>query len=323
MFKFLNEFKTNRTSNYVSLSNGKYYIPIEKRTQFFNRYVSSYYENEYMYLVERVEYPCKLYIDIDGKNNICTSQIVKYILKEISSKDIMICKCTETDGYHIIFNDIILNSKDDIIQFLPETLKQYIDLSVYSSGLRMIGSRKPHLDRVYLPYKIIINNVSKKIKEKMSVDILMKCSINTHEKIVCKSSEHVVGSECPNKIQNTNDMKNMGNVHRCSQLFSLINENYRNVYITKIKRTKINNIIYTIFNTTSKYCINYEKEHNNAHIYFILTENNDNVKINQRCCCKCDIQRKHGLCSKYKSKDIELNFRMKCYFRLFIKNFID
>ena len=87
MFKFLNEFKTNRTSNYVSLSNGKYNIPIEKRLQFFNRYVSSYYENEYMYLVERVEYPCKLYIDIDGKNNICTSQIVKYILKEISSKD--------------------------------------------------------------------------------------------------------------------------------------------------------------------------------------------------------------------------------------------
>ena len=305
---YLKQFKTKSTSNYVSLSNGKYFIPNERRMEFFKQYVSSIYDNEYMYLVERVQYPCKLYIDIDNKNKISTSQIVQHVLEEIHSENVIICKCTETDGYHIIFNDIVLNSKEDIIQFLPEKIKEYIDLSVYSSGLRMIGSRKPHMDRVYLPYKMIVNQKTKIIRD-ISLDMLVKCSINVNDQnmkqpvVTCKINK------------NKSESLNVSGIR--TDLFSLIDEHYKDVYVVKIYQK--NSCVR--FETRVKYCTNLNDEHKNAYVYFVLTENKNSTLISQRCYCTCKTERSNGLCSKYKSKAKELDFRTKCHFKLLIKSF--
>jgi hypothetical protein len=276
-----------------------------------------------MYLVERVQYPCKLYIDIDNKNEISTSQIVNYVLEEIRSEDVMICKCTETDGYHIIFNDIVLNSKEDIIQFLPEKIRQYIDLSVYSSGLRMIGSRKPHMDRVYLPYKIIFNHKTKLIKNKISMNMLVKCSINVNQPLISQPlSQPLIRQPLSqplsqNKVHENNSDK-LQNLNKCAEirtdLFSLIDENYKDVYIAKILQKNT----WTRFETRTKYCTNLNAEHKNAYVYFELTENENSTLIRQRCHCTCKTERSNGICSKYKSKGVELNFKTKCYFKLLI-----
>lgn len=66
---------------------------------------------------------------------------------------------------------------------------------------------------------------------------------------------------------------------------------------------------YYVVRTNSNYCQNIEKEHNSNYIYFYV----DKTTISQKCFCTCNSTkgRKHGLCSKYRSKCKNLSLKLK------------
>ena len=285
MNKFLGNCKANSIFNHVAFNGGKYFIGNEKKNEFYELYCKSYNSGEYLYLIESCLYPCVFFIDIDKKIELLD------ILKYFPNQDSIICKCTETDGIHIIFTNLIINNYENI-ECIPNELKSLIDMSVYKTGLRMIGSRKLNSNRVYLP--IFKYNGCEKISEfsMLTPELLKSCSIQTPESS-CNPSQ--------SRIKNAT----LKSEYSDYSFFQKLHENYKSCQIKKV--TKMNDKIYYI-QTDSKFCLNKNDFHKNNFIYFVMKKNaKDNWEIRQKCYCKCNIERNNGMCKNFISQGIILS----------------
>ena len=280
---------------HLSLIGGKYKIEYKDLESFYKVYFKKYKNNAF--LVEKVKYPCRFYIDIDKIEEEKIKEIVGYF----SNQNIVICtresEDTETGipqtGIHI-YTAMEKHSPEECVEYIntfPTWLRDYCDTSVYCTGLRMIGSRKNlTTKRVYYPRYIIQDGSITYIKEnEINMKVLWMCSIIHRDGKNIEMKKKVNGSKKESIVNTCNETYNFGYIH----------EKYENVEITKIVKYDSKYVMYT----KMKYCMNVDREHKNAKIYFVIYKNEKNKKmIYQKCSCKC-----HNTgCSRYKSKEYRI-----------------
>jgi P4 family phage/plasmid primase-like protien len=192
---YINNFAdfTNKTNQlkqtHLSLINGKYNVPAEKIEEFNLKYFNTIKEGkEKLYLVEKItnsnfaffldiEVPKNIDEELNDENILLILEktnivIKKYIIDEnninIDITENIISKRIDENNkprYHINYYNLVLNNNTAIIlsslivENLPINYKKTIDKSVYSTGLRMLGSYKqqintPHLNSIYRIYNI-------------------------------------------------------------------------------------------------------------------------------------------------------------------------
>jgi hypothetical protein len=174
--KYLLQFTKNATNEqtHLSFNNGKYNVPDNKYDEFYKRYYNIISDNtntekDSLYLIEKV-YNSKFafFIDLDVPKqssyslsdedvlDIITatqSTISKMFVENQSFLEYIVSKRITARGcnYHINFYNLIVNNTvaksliTNILEnktLLTDEIKNSIDVSVYRTGLRLLGSKK-------------------------------------------------------------------------------------------------------------------------------------------------------------------------------------
>lgn len=281
---FINHYKVNDDNyNFLSLIGGKYNIT--NINEFYKNYKKAIENGEYLYLVEKVFYPCKFYIDID-KNEMYEG-IINKVCEIFNEYEIIICVCNENQGIHLIFQNLMINSPSDAIQILKKQNLNF-DMSVYNTGLRLIGSRKPNLNRIYMPKFKYVNKQLTSLEGKCNLKIIKQCAIN------------LAGVQNNNKIK-VLQIPRILNVQR-NDILHILHKNYIDTKIYKVFESNDKIYIYT----DSKYCMNLCGYHKNNKVYFVMQYG----EIYQKCFCKCDVKRQYTYCKYYNSHKVNLPLEM-------------
>ena len=294
-----NKVYTNDISKctHLLLNGGKLCIKKEMMDSFLNAYVIALRNNEELYLVERVSSEINLFLDIDAKSSkLNCDELVTNIKSLLNEYTINVYKCNKTNGYHLIFpeytvtpkeaNKIVVALQNKLCQkfgYSIDDIKSIIDLSVYKTGLRMIGSYKKNEMRCYLPLEIRRNLLTKR-------DISESLIRHSYDLPVSRNTTKISTKYEPiiEEIQR-------------------LNSNFKNFKITKISKLGDTYCIYT----DCHFCMNKGTKHTKEVIYFIVTKDK---KISQKCFCSNSTVRLNGTCSSYKSKPVP--FSHKVYFTL-------
>ena len=301
MHFLFNEFKVQDSENatHVCLQGGKLRITESNVKKFISIYRNLLKNNEPLYLVERVSSIINFFIDIDAKQDENTTNIVKDVLQILPLKHVLY-KCNKTNGYHILFPDVITTPDEaysmivslkkkliDVKLYNKEFINKCIDDTVYKSGLRMIGSYKPNTTRYYTE-----NNISRlKIKKDEIESSFIRASYDVYKQ-TSKISKSI---KCDESNMIISEIKTFNKI-------------YDNIQIRSIK--KIGNTISIA--TNSQFCMNINRNHNSHFIYFIITPKKI---LHQKCFCKCNTLegRQHGLCSNFKSIGFPLSHKVYEY----------
>eukprot|EP01135_Chromosphaera_perkinsii_P003309 Nk52_evm9s240 gene=Nk52_evmTU9s240 len=170
-----------RAITHTSMTGGKYMISPESIDMFeklycdyLNALVQVLKENviltddEKLYLVERPTKGMFFFIDLDFKAKLDSSVVeacVDFIVKILTEALGPVYVTSRNGNYHmntskrIEYADHGIEARDLIVEKLEEEFPAYdwesiVDKSVYSSGLKLIGSFKPGQDTTYLPKNI-------------------------------------------------------------------------------------------------------------------------------------------------------------------------
>jgi len=294
-----NKVYTNDISKctHLLLNGGKLCIKKEMMDSFLNAYVIALRNNEELYLVERVSSEINLFLDIDAKSSkLNCDELVTNIKSLLNEYTINVYKCNKTNGYHLIFpeytvtpkeaNKIVVALQNKLCQkfgYSIDDIKSIIDLSVYKTGLRMIGSYKKNEMRCYLPLEIRRNLLTER---------------NISESLIRHSYDLPVSR---------NTTKISTKYEPIIEEIQRLNSNFKNFKITKISKLGDTYCIYT----DCHFCMNKGTKHTKEVIYFIVTKDK---KISQKCFCSNSTVRLNGTCSSYKSKPVP--FSHKVYFTL-------
>lgn len=198
---------SNNTENeqtHLSFNKGKYNVPDNDYNNFYKKYYEAMIKGEELFLIEKV-YNSKFafFIDLDIPktkteeskeeaklddiyiNNIIKNAktAIKEMFNDQDNLDSFIISKRNKDGdkdignYHINFYNLIVDSAiaKKIITNIIDSLKDqksYIDISVYRTGLRLLGSKKKDKDGVYKVYDIKTKEFTE-IKD-ITFDVFMK-----------------------------------------------------------------------------------------------------------------------------------------------------
>lgn len=196
IFVFLKEHSkdASKHQSHLNLDGGKFNLPDEKLREFYKLYVDAI-KTEKLSLVEKVSDCFAYFQDIDSKEETVTDDDIVNLIgmtKEMVRKwfevdEIEVTVSKRKANYHIIYNNLLVKS-ETAIMFTKELKKEmtdknnetskYIDMSVYKTGLRMVGSYKGTKndngsEGVYRLYDIY----TKDYKDIMSLDMFCKTTI--------------------------------------------------------------------------------------------------------------------------------------------------
>lgn len=287
-------------ATHLSLVGGKFNI----QSDFFYSLYAKHHECG-AYLVEKVRYPCKWYLDIDKLPTETILKELKRILSKLGKACIVCmpnCSKDEQGGAHVVFSDVIVRSRDEAKERTEKLLtgsELVPDSSVYSSGLRMLGSmKKRNVSRVYHP---VFTIDSGKLNEwptnkPLDVDALKRASIfSSRTPPPSATIPRTIGGEA------TAMAATAGNFD-----FSFIHPEYKDTRVSGIKKNNRNQ--YAVF-TRNKYCTNIHREHKNQHIYFVI-DTKEHITIHAKCLCRCA----HTMCGMYRSPSYRMPLRI--YYKL-------
>ena len=160
---YLQQFakNTDTTQTHLSFNRGKFNVPNNKYTDFYNNYYNAVIKNnQESFLIEKVyNSNFAFFLDIEPKKNnditltieniktiiATTNHCIEQVFKNPKTENII---SRRADKYHVNYNEIIVTSSiaitlyNLIIEELPNELKSVIDSSVYRTGLRLLGSKK-------------------------------------------------------------------------------------------------------------------------------------------------------------------------------------
>ena len=279
-------------ASHLSLVGGKYHIPDKDLDEFYNLYSIFYHE---CHMVEKIRYPSRFFADVDKIESSDLSDLIKRLSKKNIGGVLCIRDADEDGlyGLHMICTDVVEN-KNDSLALCTQYLGMSADLSVYNTGLRMIGSNKKYnIKRIYYPRYEISNGQVNPMDGAITPEILKRCSIHL------RHHDSFVPTVVPNSIifpthtitrreYNTKEKHSQNTIN-----FSFIHPKYEDITISK--KTSYDNSIVLFVDT--KYCQNISTEHTNNHVYFVI-----NIKtkyIYQKCFCAH--KRKDLSCSVFKS----------------------
>jgi hypothetical protein len=241
-------------ATHLFMDGGMLSVDTQKLPEFLNTYVNCLVNGEVITLVEKLGKNCtmRFFMDIDKTDEI--DDIITAGTKVIGMFP-SVYQCTQRKGYHLIFNKEVTNK--DAIEFgtkikdeLKTSRKNVVDLSVYNTGLRMIGSHKycnvkhEYEHRSYMP----MNDTSP-----ITLDILKPSIVRIRPVI-------------PNKEKN-NSGPNERSHSTLNKYFKKLNNAFDNINVRNIQ--KLDNNTYCV-SVESKFCININKEHTKNHVYFVI-----------------------------------------------------
>ena len=202
--KYVMKFMKNTDTyqSHLSFTKGKYNVPESETENFHKKYYTSLITGEKLYLIEKIcNCNFKFFVDLDtiDENDNDILEVIhllnKTILKMFVKSETDYNDYTENivskrnSKYHINYPNLVVNSAiavKIIKEFKREYFKEkendarFIDVSVYRTGLRMIGSRKnPTEETVYRIYNL---ETGKYIKmSSLLYDTFLKTTIRTTE----------------------------------------------------------------------------------------------------------------------------------------------
>ena len=286
----LQKFSTSEASDatHMFMDKGKINVPINDYPEFLRFYFDAIaYEN--ICLIEKLGINCtmRFFLDIDCKND---QENFSEILYEISTcaNEIVgvvgdVYSCTEKQGIHIIYNKAVscneaIELASKIVSNLSEYYKKYIDLSVYKTGLRMVGSTKyvsGKVDtRVYLPMH---NNLTFDLLKRSIVRIKTNVNFNIDQPVINVSNKSI---------------------------FEKFIEKQFYVSLKIVTLKKLGNYISCI--TDSKYCINIGRYHKSSKVYYVF--NLQKRMCYQKCFCPCLKPDVFTSCKNFKSKPVNVPY---------------
>jgi hypothetical protein len=293
-----NGLRTDDTSaaTHLFMDGGKLVLTKEKSEHFWKTYKNMILSNTSICLVERSNAEkCRFFLDIDLKGR--PFDIDAFAQRaSIDFPDAVYVVCFRRNehtifGVHVIFHSLTYAS----VAEAKSIAKRFawvdgIDESVYSTGLRMIGSVKPQQtpreDTMYLPAYKVYGTTIKKVPKSISRRAVDETSIRlsyanrkdeaSEKKMVCiPCAEDLV----PETV--------------------LLHKNYKDC-VTHIQHYKDG---YFVANTNSRYCLNTGDEHASAHVYFVIHPKTR--MMFQKCFCRCADK----TCKTFKSKGVKLSLR--------------
>ncbi len=284
-------------STHLFMDGGKLLLSKEKSEHFWKTYKNLILSKTSICLVERSNAEkCRYFLDIDLKNIEKPFDVDAFVQRvAIDFHDAVYVICFRRDethiyGVHVIFHSLTYSSVEDA-KSISKTFHWVdgIDESVYSTGLRMIGSVKPtqepREDTMYLPAFKVYGTTIKKVAKSISQRAINETSIRlSYVNRVAQEKKHatVLCMQC------TEDL---------IPETALLHKNYTDC-ITQIQHYKDD---YFIANTNSRYCMNIKKEHKSAYVYFVIHPKTR--MMYQKCFCKCTDK----TCKTFKSRGIKLS----------------
>lgn len=245
-------------ATHLSLIGGKFTIDPPDR---FHRIYSKMYIQG-AHLVEKVRYPSKFYLDYDKVSRSFVDSVLIPRLRQFQGACV-VCVPETWDGVHVIFSNLVVHDKSHA-RSLAETFSDQqpslvdYDVSVYASGLRMIGSKKKTVARVYMPYMVLDNDGKDVsiITTSITPDMLRLCSIHLDPNATDLKRELPIRPPIGPRVMEElpYNMKKL--------------ENGRYYWFTK-----------------DKYCANIGREHRSANRMYEFDPVNKRVRV--RCSCKC------------------------------------
>ena len=272
------------TATHVFMDNGKIHVPDEDYPEFLHMYYKALCNDEHPCIVERTGYNCmfRYFLDIDLKPGVSVEDALVHIYNESNRLINMvgdIYVCNKQQGIHIIYNTVV-QCDEAIIHCkklkscLCEKYNQCVDISVYKTGLRMIGAYKHKDTRYYEPY----NN---------------ELSWKTFKHSVVRVKSLAVVEKCTSTCEYTN-----------IDLFLQNAYNNESLKVTSYK--KMNN--YVSCCTNSKYCENVKRCHKNAKVYYVFDLHKK--VCYQKCFCTCENQLPFSSCRNYKGIHINVPYML-------------
>lgn len=163
--QFGKEADTAKSQTHLSFNKGKYNVPDAEYDNFYKEYFGALKRGEPLYLIEKVtDSKFAFFLDLDGTD--LTDTIVKEITGECSrvlstmypsgqSTQYVVSK--RESKYHVNYPDIIVDcSRARMIceKLMSNYSTECIDMSVYRTGLRLLGSRKAKCNGIYAMYDL-------------------------------------------------------------------------------------------------------------------------------------------------------------------------
>lgn len=289
-------------TTHLSLIGGKYRV--EDQRSFHKRYATHHAHGKGAYLVEKVVYPSKWYLDVDHVDARRLNAMIGILLAH--GEPCIVCVPVESkDGIHVIFTNGYVYSKEEACAKSEALLRNtsiVFDKSVYSSGLRMVGSKKGYtIDRKYMPYYRVNrkHNGCYMVDETLTPDILSECSIHYHgpvepqtafllqqPHVKDRSGVHVAVSV---SVARTMDRSSSHMFYYMELPF--IHPAYARIQMTNIQKRIIKGVPTFYIYTKERYCTHLNKEHKSASVCFEISDRpvcmGKPKTIQSRCTCKC------------------------------------
>jgi hypothetical protein len=295
-------------TTHLSLVGGKYRV--EDPRSFHKIYAKHHAHGKGAYLVEKVVYPSKWYLDVDHVDSRRLNAMIGILLAY--GEPCIVCIPVESkDGIHVIFTNGYVYSKEEACAKSEALLRNtsiVFDKSVYSSGLRMVGSKKGYtIDRIYMPYYRVNkkHNGCYMVDETLTSDLLSECSIHYHGPVVPQTAillqqPHVKGC----KFKGDNGGVAVGGFfsssHMCYMELPFIHPTYARIQMTNIQKRVIKGVPTFYIYTKERYCTHLNKEHKSANVCFEISDRPVHMgkpkTIQCRCTCKCT----HTGCSSFR-----------------------
>ncbi len=342
--KYISQFTKNVDSEqtHLSFNNGKYNVPDIHLDNFYKQYYKTIQDNsEKLYLIEKISnsnFAFFLDLDVPKKDKslskILSDETVMNIIDITKNIITKMFKIQETDtkdtkditkyivskritehgeNYHINFYNLIVNNTiaktlaTQILenQQLCNNLKQCIDLSVYRTGLRLLGSYKNNknnengineVNEIYRIYNLenkkfnTLDNTS--YEQFLQTTIRRKKSINLTK--LNSNSGISENTELQTKKISIKGINNIAIQKELINLLTFIKSNNNNLSNLDISIQRINTTtnkmgFFSFYvNINDKYCLFKEREHQrqNSPIYFEINSSGIYLKCYDHDCLK-------------------------------------
>jgi P4 family phage/plasmid primase-like protien len=256
--KYILQFtkNTEKHQTHLSFNNGKYNVPDNKFDEFYNEYykvISDKNNTSDLYLIEKVtdsKFAFFIDLDVPKKYNYNLTdddvseviQTTKTTIKDHFIDDPTLTECIVSkritqngSNYHINFYNLIVNNQlgNNLISKIKKTsdLQNCIDISVYRTGLRLLGSKK--LDKTENNFYKIYDINSHQFTE------LHETTLEDFKKTIVKRKSTINLTQLKNSI--TKEQLQDNQINKNDQLNKNINSKIQNELVHLLQNLKLTN----------------------------------------------------------------------------------
>jgi P4 family phage/plasmid primase-like protien len=248
--KYASQFSKNATKEqtHTAFNNGRFLVTDEVYPEFYKAYFEAMQSGEDLYIIEKVSNSkFAFFMDIDAPQGNAVSasdvgciiqkafEVAKDMFKDVDQDAYIVSKRRSVEKYHINFHKLIVDNivakrfASLIVEQLPEAIGKCIDMSVYRTGLRMLGSKKT--DRLVKEgesntcYEVYDLQTGKALpNDKITFDRFMKTVVRRTSDVALTSlTEKFEKLGTENSVESRVHVKGVENAKVVDEIASLLN----------------------------------------------------------------------------------------------------